>query len=235
MNTDARTPYKIIYEDNHLLCVIKPHGVVSEADEYHSIALDTVLKSFIKKRDHKPGNVFLTPIHRLDKPASGLVIFAKTSKALERMHKLMQQRLIDKTYLACLETSPKFDEGHLTHYLLQKHHVAEVVSEKEGKKAELTYKVIKKTDLGSWVEIKLLTGRYHQIRAQMSAIGSPIVGDKRYGAKTTFADDKILLIHTKSSFLHPVTQLPLELVYPDAESLLSAYGDKPLERQRDRR
>lgn len=214
MNIDVKTPFEIIYEDNHLLCVIKPAGVVSEADEYHSVALDTILKDFIKKRDHKPGNVFLTPIHRLDKPASGIVIFAKTSKALERMHKLMQERLIDKTYFACLEKTPPFEKGHLIHYLKQGLHKAEIVKQDAGKKAELEFKIIGKQDKFTWVEVKLHTGRYHQIRAQMAAIGCPIVGDKRYGACTQLPKDAIGLIHVKSTFVHPVKNEPLILEYP---------------------
>lgn len=214
MNIDVKTPFEIIYEDNHLLCVIKPAGVVSEADEYHSVALDTILKDFIKKRDHKPGNVFLTPIHRLDKPASGIVIFAKTSKALERMHKLMQERLIDKTYFACLEKAPPFEKGHLIHYLKQGLHKAEIVKQDAGKKAELEFKVIGKQDKFTWVEVKLHTGRYHQIRAQMAAIGCPIVGDKRYGALNQLPAEAIALVHVKSSFIHPVKETHLELVHP---------------------
>ena len=214
MNTDAKTPFEIIYEDNHLLCVIKPAGVVSEADEYHKVALDTLLKDFIKKRDKKPGNVFLTAIHRLDKPASGLVIFAKTSKALERMHKLMQDRLIDKTYIACLEKIPPFETGHLCHYLKQGLHKAEVVDPKIGKKAELDYKIIGKKDRFVWVEIKLHTGRYHQIRAQFAAIGCPILGDKRYGSNYQLPHDAIALIHTRSSFIHPVKGDAIVLEHP---------------------
>jgi 23S rRNA pseudouridine1911/1915/1917 synthase len=214
MNIDAKTPFEIVFEDNHLLCVIKPAGVVSEADEYHSVALDTILKEFIKKRDKKPGNVFLTPIHRLDKPASGLVIFAKTSKALERMHKLMQERKIDKTYLAILEKAPAFEQGHLIHYLKQGLHKAEVVNQEHGKKAELEFKVLGKKDKLTLVEIKLHTGRYHQIRAQMAAIGCPIIGDKRYGARYQLSKDAIGLIHVKSIFLHPVKNEQLILEYP---------------------
>lgn len=214
MNIDVKIPFEIIYEDNHLLCVIKPSGVVSEADEYHHVALDTLLKEFIKKRDHKPGNVFLTPIHRLDKPASGLVIFAKTSKALARMHQLMQQRKIDKTYFVCLEKTLPFEQGHLIHYLKQGLHKAEVVKQQEGKKAELEFKVIAKKDKLTWVEVKLHTGRYHQIRAQMAAIGCPVVGDKRYGALRELPCDAIGLIHVQSRFMHPIKGTLLELKHP---------------------
>lgn len=223
MNIDDKIPFEIIYEDNHLLCVIKPSGVVSEADEYHAVALDTLLKDFIKKRDQKPGNVFLTPIHRLDKPASGLVIFAKTSKALERMHKLMQERNIEKTYLALLEKAPPFEQGDLVHYLRQGLHKAEIVSQELGKKAELTFKVIGKKDKFTWVEIKLHTGRYHQIRAQMAAIGCPILGDKRYGAHHVLSKEAIALFHIKSSFIHPVKGELLSLEHPIAMTSLNQF------------
>jgi 23S rRNA pseudouridine1911/1915/1917 synthase len=226
MNSDAKTPFKIVYEDNHLLVIIKPHGVVSEVDEYHTVALDSLMKDFIKKRDKKPGNVFLTPIHRLDKPASGLVILAKTSKALERMHKLMRERMIDKTYIACLEKAPPFDEGHLVHYLEHKKHHAAVCRPPEGKRAELDFKVLEKTAKGTWVSVSLHTGRYHQIRAQFSALGCPIVGDTRYGSSKHLKDEAIALIHTRASFCHPVTQQDLVIEHPEAQARLDAFLDK---------
>jgi 23S rRNA pseudouridine1911/1915/1917 synthase len=225
MNTGAKTPFKIIYEDNHLLVVIKPHGLVTQSDEYHSVALDTLMKEFVKNRDRKPGQVFLTPIHRLDKPAMGIVIFAKTSKALERMHQLMQDRKIDKTYIACLEKAPPFDQGHLSHFLKHGLHIAEIVKEKEGKKAELDFKILEKSKDRTWVEIKLHTGRYHQIRAQFAAIGCPILGDKRYGSHRILKDEAIALFHVKTSFLHPVKQTLLELGDLDVHARLDAFLD----------
>jgi 23S rRNA pseudouridine1911/1915/1917 synthase len=224
MKSDVKTPYKIIFEDNHLLCVIKPSGVVTEADEYHSDALDTDLKAFIKVRDMKPGNVFLKPIHRLDKPASGIVIFAKTSKGLERMHALMRDRKIEKSYVALLEKAPKFDQGTLIHHLIQKPHMACV--SKDGKKAELSYQVKEKLKTNVWVEVDLLTGRYHQIRAQFAAIGCPIVNDVRYGAKKIDATDHIPLIHIKSKFVHPVTGELVCLEHPLLGESLNVFWDK---------
>lgn len=216
MNIDDKTPFKIIYEDNHLLVVIKPSGLVTEADEYHSSGLDTLMKSYIKKRDAKPAGVFLTPIHRLDKPASGLVIFAKTSKALARMHRMMQERQIEKTYLACLEKAPFFNQGHLEHYLVQTLHRAEITTEDKGKKAELDYVVCEKTKQGTWVQIHLKTGRYHQIRAQFAAMGCPILGDTRYGSSVHLRYEAIALCHVKASFLHPVTGALITLEVPHA-------------------
>lgn len=229
MKSDVKTPYNIIFEDNHLLCVIKPPGVVTEADEYHFQALDTDLKAFIKKRDHKPGNVFLQPVHRLDKPASGIVIFAKTSKALERMHALMRDRKIEKSYLALLEKAPKFDHGTLIHYLVQKPHMACV--SKEGKKAELSYQVKEKQSSHVWVEVDLVTGRYHQIRAQFAAIGCPIVNDVRYGAKKVSSTDHIPLIHIKSSFVHPVTGEMVSLKHPHLGETLNVFWEKKTEQR----
>jgi len=228
MNTEDKTPYRIIFEDNHLLCVIKPFGVVSEHDEHHKVALDTQMKDFIKKRDSKPGNVFLTPIHRLDKPASGLVIFAKTSKALERMHELMRERKIKKTYLVCLEKAPQKPEGRLEHYMNQALHKAEITSPSIGKKAELEYETIKKDAYGTWVRVNLLTGRYHQIRAQFAHIGCPIVGDSRYGSKKKLPYEAIALIHVESSFLHPVKKEEVVLSHPDVELLSNVSLDKLL-------
>lgn len=226
MNTDVKTPFKILYEDNHLLIVLKPHGVVSQADEYHDVALDTLMKQFIKKRDSKPGNVFLTPIHRLDKPASGLVMLAKTSKALERMNRLMQERKINKTYVACLEKAPPMNSGHLIHHLEHKKHHAEVCRPPLGKKAELDFSVIETSSKRTWVSVTLHTGRYHQIRAQFAALGCPIVGDTRYGAHRELPQNACMLIHTKVSFCHPVTGLEVVVSYPDFPARLDAFLDK---------
>ncbi len=182
---------KPLYSDNHVLILQKPPGVATQPD-FHEEA-----RSWVKKTCNKPGNVFLEPIHRLDKPVGGLVLFARTSKALSRLQAAMRDRLIAKTYLARVEGELPEEEGVLRHHLLHGNYRA--VVDLKGKEAILHYR--KKAP---FVEIDLITGRYHQIRAQFSAVGHPIIGDRKYGSKSPSQD--IALLHWKISFPHPISK-----------------------------
>lgn len=202
----------VIFEDNHLILVSKPAGMLTQPDSTSSDNLEDWVKSYIKEAYKKPGEVFLHAIHRLDKPVSGLVLFARTTKALERMNAFMRQKLIKKTYRATTQNHPKSAQGILEHYLLHANHYSTVVGNNhpEGKFARLSYAVLESHQQTCLVEIQLETGRYHQIRAQFSAIGCPIVGDEKYGSTIPYAKGKIALQHYRLSFPHPISKQILE-------------------------
>lgn len=187
----------IIFCDNHLLVVDKPVGMATQPD------LEECAKAWVKKKFNKPGNVFLEPAHRLDKPVSGLVLFARTSKALSRLQAMMREREIRKTYLALVEGKLRDQEGTLKHRLVHDEFHARV--DEEGKEAILHYRVLGTHKNVNLVEVVLETGRYHQIRAQFSAIGCPIVGDQKYRSTQSFPEG-IALQHQKLEFKHPVTK-----------------------------
>lgn len=198
---------ELIYLDNHLLVAIKPEGIATQP-EFHEAA-----KAYLKNQTGKEGAVFLHPIHRLDKPVSGLVLFARSSKALSRLNELLRERKIEKTYLAKVEGSFKEKEGILEHYLFHDDFHAKVASAPfpEAKKALLSYRVLKRNGKYSLLEITLHTGRYHQIRAQLSFVGHPIAGDTKYGAKPI--EQGIALSHVRMQFVHPVTKAELDFHY----------------------
>lgn len=202
---------EVIFCDNHILVVSKPVGLSTQPHPGASSNLTDQAKEWVKKKYDKPGKVFLEPIHRLDKPVSGLVLFARTSKALSRLQELMRQRQISKTYFAWVEGKPPQPKGTLEHLLVHDEHKARVVtaSHPEGKLARLHYTVVKQKEDSALVEIDLETGRYHQIRAQFSAIGCPVIGDSKYGSSLSPQDDRILLHHGRLKFTHPVTKDPL--------------------------
>ena len=188
-----------VFVDNHLLVVDKPAGIPTQPD------LVDLAKNWLKEKYHKPGNVFLEPIHRLDKPVSGLVLFARTSKALSRLQEMMRERKIIKTYHARIEGSPPDSQGTLKHTLVHDDFRARI--DPSGKEAILHYRLLH----DNLLEITLETGRYHQIRVQLAAIGCPIVGDKKYGAKTGYKADTIALSHVKMELTHPVTHQQITL------------------------
>ncbi len=192
----------IIFCDNHILVVDKPADMATQPD------LVELAKAWVKKKYNKPGNVFLEPIHRLDKPVSGLVLFARTSKALSRLQQMMREKKIRKTYQALVEGCPAKKEGTLSHHLRHGSHRAHV--DKEGKEAILHYRILEKRGKNTLLEIELETGRYHQIRIQLAETGYPVVGDTKYGSKTPHHPG-IALSSVKLEFTHPVTQEPLKL------------------------
>ncbi|HSX03863.1 MAG TPA: RNA pseudouridine synthase [Rhabdochlamydiaceae bacterium] len=201
---------KEIYLDNHLLVLAKPHGIPTQPD-FHEMA-----KAWLKKKIGKEGNVFLHPVHRLDKAAGGLVLFARSSKALPRLNRLLRDHQIQKSYLAKVEGILKEKEGRLEHFHFHDEFRAKISDYpfQDAKKASLSYKVIKTDGKNSLLEVRLHTGRYHQIRAQMAFIGHPIIGDKKYGSSFISKEGAIELDHIRLEFAHPVTQQHLIISLP---------------------
>ena len=178
---------KVIYEDNHLLVVEKPYGVPSQADETGDADMLSLCKSYIKEKYQKPGEVYLGLVHRLDRPTGGVMVFARTSKAAARLAAQIQSRAFDKTYLAVLTAAPPEQAGSLTHWLVKDEaaHIARVADKSTpgSKLAELEYEMLAQRDGLVLVRIRLLTGRFHQIRAQMATVGASVYGDMKYGAR----------------------------------------------------
>ena len=206
---------KIVYEDNHIIIVNKASGEIVQGDKTGDIPLSETLKSYLKEKYNKPGNVFCGVVHRIDRPVSGLVIFAKTSKSLERLNKMLREGSIHKIYHAIVEGHPQKNEDTLRNFVksngrINKTFIAEG-KDPDAKEAVLQYKVIEKFDRYSLLEINLLTGRKHQIRAQLSAIGHPIKGDLKYGAKRSNPDGSISLQAHKIEFIHPVSKQPVSV------------------------
>jgi 23S rRNA pseudouridine1911/1915/1917 synthase len=197
----------VIYEDNHLIAVNKPAGLLVQSDATGDITLKELVQQYIKIRYQKDGDVFLGVIHRIDRPVSGVVIFARTSKALTRMNDLMRDRLIQKKYLAICSHRPDELSGKLTHFLIkdtEKNYTRAYASKKSGsKEATLTYHQIGELDAKTLLEVMPETGRPHQIRAQLSKIGCPIIGDLKYGAEYPMPDKSIALHCRAMSFIHP--------------------------------
>ncbi len=208
---------QIIYEDNHLLLVNKRAGELVQGDKSGDSCLVDEIKSFIKERDNKPGNVFCGLVHRLDRPVSGVVIFAKTSKALSRMNALVKERAIEKTYWAVSKNCPEPMEGTLRNWLsrnekMNKSFVVADGTKDNAKEAVLDYKVIGRSEGGYYlIEVNLHTGRHHQIRCQLANIGCPIKGDLKYGAPRSNPDGSISLHARRVSFEHPVSHLKIDV------------------------
>lgn len=214
---------EILFEDNHLLCLAKPAGLATQVSPDNTDSLETQAKAYIKRTYNKPGNVYLHAVHRLDKPTSGIVVFAKTSKALSRMNELMRQGGLEKTYRATVEGIVSTESGMLEHYLVHGDHKAYVSTKNDtlAKRCVLHFQVISRSENSSELEIRLETGRYHQIRAQLQAIGHPIVGDRMYGAKKNwYHPDAIALHHSRLLFCHPVTGQQIEINKANLESML---------------
>ena len=188
---------EVLYEDNHLIAVFKPHRVLTQGDETGDESLFEDVKAYIKERDGKPGNVFLGLLHRLDRPAAGVVLFAKTSKGASRISEQFRNREVKKIYRAIIEGVPGKEKAHLVH---------QIDTEKGKRKAELDYELLRTNEEISLVEVELHTGRKHQIRIQMSEIGHPLLGDSRYGAKSVFYKGAIALLAYEIRFRHPVKQ-----------------------------
>ena len=209
---------QILHEDNHIIVVNKRVGDIVQGDKTGDKPLSDVVKEYIKEKYQKPGEVFLGVVHRLDRPTSGIVVFARTSKALTRLNELFANRETQKTYWAVVKNKPEKDHDALVHYLKRneknntsKAHLKEVP---ESKKANLDYKIIKTLDNYFALEINLYTGRHHQIRAQLAAIGCPIKGDLKYGFDRSNPDSGIHLHARKLVFIHPVSKETLEIIAP---------------------
>lgn len=218
----------ILYEDNHVIVVNKVAGELVQPDPSGGRALENDLKSYIKVKYNKAGNVFLGVVHRIDRPVSGAVLFAKTSKALVRLNEQLRERGFKKTYWAIVENCPDNPQDTLTHHLTRNHKINKAVAHlsptKESQEAILNYKLLKSSDHYHLLEIELVTGRHHQIRCQLAAIGSPIKGDLKYGAARSNKDGSIALHSRSLEFIHPVTLEKIVVKAPvPAEDPLWAY------------
>ncbi|TVZ51849.1 RluA family pseudouridine synthase [Dokdonia sp. Hel_I_53] len=210
MNNTLSTPdnLQVIYEDNHIIVVNKRSGDIVQGDKTGDTPLSEVVKKYIAVKYEKPGAVYLGVVHRLDRPTSGIVIFARTSKALPRLNKMFSTRETSKTYWALVKNPPPLNSDTLTHYLKRNPKQNKSYAHKheipDSKKAILDYKIIKKLKTFYLLEINLHTGRHHQIRAQLSAIGCPIKGDLKYGFDRSNKDGSISLLSRKLTLTHPV-------------------------------
>lgn len=209
---------QVLHEDNHIIVVNKRVGDIVQGDKTGDKPLSDVVKEYIKEKYAKPGEVFLGVVHRLDRPTTGIVVFARTSKALTRLNDLFKNRETQKTYWAVVKNKPAESSAKLVHYLKRneknntsKAHLKEVP---DSKIASLDYKIIRELNNYFALEINLHTGRHHQIRAQLSAVGSPIKGDLKYGADRSNPDGGIHLHARKLILIHPVTKESLEITAP---------------------
>jgi len=209
---------QVLFEDNHIVIVNKRAGDISQGDKTGDKPLSDVVKAYIKEKYNKPGDVFLGVVHRLDRPTSGVIIFARTSKALERLNKMLRDKTIKKTYWAVVKNQPTKEQDTLTNFLKKnpKNNKSTAYSKEidGSKKAILHYKTIKKLDNYSLLEIDLETGRHHQIRCQLSAIGSPIKGDLKYGFNRSNKDGSIHLHARRINFIHPVSKEIIQITAP---------------------
>jgi len=207
---------EVLYEDNHIIAINKKSGDIVQGDKTGDAPLSDFVKAYIKKKYNKPGEVFLGTIHRLDRPTSGVVLYARTSKALTRMNEQFREKQVQKTYWAVVENAPANDSGTLENYLLknQKQNKSYVTKVADGKYAILDFKILKKLDNFFHLEIKPKTGRHHQIRVQLAHIGCIIKGDLKYGAKRSNKDASIHLLAQKLEFIHPVKKESITIVAP---------------------
>jgi len=209
---------QVLYEDNHIIVINKRPGDIVQGDKTGDLPLSEVVKQYIKEKYNKPGNVYLGVAHRLDRPTSGIVVFAKTSKALPRLNKLFAEKAAKKTYWAVVKNLPEKEQDTLTHWMKrnpkQNKSYAHRKEVPDSKKAILDYRVLKILDNFYLLEVDLKTGRHHQIRSQLTAIGCPIKGDLKYGFDRSNKDGSIHLHARKLSFIHPVKKELLEFVAP---------------------
>jgi 23S rRNA pseudouridine1911/1915/1917 synthase len=208
----------ILYEDNHLIALNKKSGDIVQGDKTGDKPLSEFVKDYLRKKYNKPGNVYCGVVHRIDRPVTGVVIFAKTSKALSRMNNLFREKDLQKTYWAIINNMPEKEEATLTHYLIKngRNNKSQAFNfPKEGAlKSILSYRTIKKLDKYFLVEVQPKTGRHHQIRVQLAHIGSTIKGDLKYGAKRSNKDASINLHARQLEFVHPVKKESILIIAP---------------------
>ncbi|MCH5215497.1 MAG: RluA family pseudouridine synthase [Muribaculaceae bacterium] len=209
---------EVLYEDNHIIVVNKESGEIVQGDKTGDRPLSEIVKAWIKEKYAKPGNVFCGVVHRLDRPVRGVVVFAKTSKALSRLNDMFRNGDVHKTYWAITKDCPEKESDLLTHYITTTERNNKSYAHLEPKpgsqKAVLRYKVIAKSDNYNLIEVELLTGRKHQIRVQLAAIGCPINGDLKYGAKRSNPDGSISLLARNVKFVHPVSKETVDVTAP---------------------
>ncbi len=222
---------RVLYEDNHIIAVNKTCNEIVQGDKTGDTPLSDMVKAYIKEKYHKPGEVFLGVTHRLDRPTSGVVLFARTGKALSRLNEMFKSHeQIRKTYWAIVQSAPVPAEGRLENYLVRnekqnKSYIARLDGagnpiDKEAKKAVLSYRTIATGERYTLLEINLETGRHHQIRCQLAAIGCPIKGDLKYGAKRSNPDGGICLHARQVEFIHPVSHEPITITAPVPDDAL---------------
>lgn len=214
---------EVLFEDNHIIILNKRPGEIVQGDKTGDTPMSEHLKEYLKVKYNKPGNVFLGVVHRLDRPVSGVVLFAKTSKALARLNEMLRNREIKKTYWAVVSGEPP-EEGHLVHYLKknqEKNISRAYLKEVPGSlRAELKFKRLASAEHYHLLEVDLMTGRHHQIRSQLSAAGFPIKGDVKYGAKRGNEDRSIHLHSRRTTLMHPVKKETLDIIAPPPEEVL---------------
>ncbi|MBP3254661.1 MAG: RluA family pseudouridine synthase [Bacteroidales bacterium] len=220
------TENQILYEDNHIIVINKKSSQIVHGDKTGDESLDETVKHYLKTKYNKPGNVFIGVVHRLDRPVSGAVIFAKTSKALTRLNEMIKKHEITKTYWAITRNRPPKDEDVLKNYMMRnennnKSYITKDVN--NGQYAELSYKLIARSDYYNLLEINLATGRHHQIRLQLASIGCPIKGDLKYGYGRSNKIASISLHARKLEFVHPVSKEKLTIVAPCPQESLWQY------------
>lgn len=215
---------EVVYEDNHLIIVNKTASEIVQGDKTGDTPLSETVKAYLKEKYQKPGNVFIGVTHRLDRPVSGLVVFAKTGKALSRLNEMFRTGQVEKTYWAVVKNFPPSQEKKLTHYLVRNEKQNKSYAyDKEvpnSKLAKLHYKLIGKSENYYLLEISLMTGRHHQIRCQLAKIGCPIKGDLKYGAPRSNPDGSICLHARKVKFIHPVSKRLIEVEAPVPDNSL---------------
>lgn len=215
---------QVVYEDNHIIIVNKESGEIVQGDKTGDIPLSETVKAYIKEKYAKPGAVFLGVVHRLDRPVSGLVVFARTSKALSRLNNMFRNGEVHKTYWAIVQQRPEHEEGTLENWLVrnekQNKSYAYQREVPNSKKAILKYRMIGQSERYYLLEVNLLTGRHHQIRCQLAAMGCPIKGDLKYGAKRSNPDGSISLLAHRVEFIHPVSKQHIVVESPIPEDNL---------------
>ena len=209
------TQLKVLFEDNHLLVVNKPSGIMVQPDKAGNRGMEDIAKDYIKYKYNKPGNVFIGVPHRLDRPVSGVLMLCKTSKALVRFNEMLRDREVQKTYWALVENKPALEEDTLVHWLKKSEHnnmsKAYLSEVKGSSRCELSYKYLRSSQYYHLLEVYPKTGRHHQIRVQLAFMGCPIKGDEKYGARRANRDLSIQLHARKLAFVHPVTKVPMEI------------------------
>jgi 23S rRNA pseudouridine1911/1915/1917 synthase len=214
---------EILYEDNHLIAVYKKSSDLAQGDKTGDASIDSEVKKYIEQKYNKPGAAFLGLVHRLDRPVSGIILFARTSKALARLNEMFKTRQMKKIYLAIVKERPPEDEATITHFLKKnepqnKTYVYDT-KVKESKEASLSYRLIGRSEKYYLLEIELHTGRHHQIRAQLAKIGCPVKGDLKYGFPRSNEDGSISLLARRLEFIHPVKKEPVTITahFPEGD------------------
>jgi len=222
---------EVLYEDNHIIIVNKHPGEIVQGDKTGDIPLSEIVAAWIKEKYSKPGNVFIGVVHRLDRPVGGIVIFAKTSKALARLNEMFRNGEVHKTYWAISRNMPPKPEDTLTHYITTVERTnkstAHNAPRKDAKEARLHYRIVASSDRYHLIEVNLLTGRKHQIRVQLAAIGCPVKGDLKYGDKRSNPDGSISLLARHVEFIHPVSKQPVSITAPlPTDNLWQAFANE---------